>query len=333
MRIWKSHPLFIPTSFTLFMIGVIIVLFITLLALLIIRSDTLRIAITSNIIFVSFVRLFLVQLDMAPLIPLVMGMSMVCITVICNIVRGRYQPGWLYLLFLFLIGCFFGITIPFFLNLWFTAVLQYLSLELQGVVELVAGVLAPIAVGMNINELLNPDPSGSNGSTGPANTGAAGNANTGPAGNANTGGNGPTNTGAIGPTNTGSTGTANTGATANTNNAHNQVQRGVITDPLDIYDPEGKFNSPYDPNANNKLILHSIADTLQTRYDNRNSSGGNPCYISKHIFSPEQKRWISGYLLYHYYPEFSHRSNGGTLDFTGLNNTKSFRNKFRRFSS
>ena len=257
-------------------------------------------------------------------------MSMVLITIISNIVRGKTQPSLLYFLFLFLGGCLLGITVPFLFNLWFSAVLESLSVELQGVVGLVAGVLAPIAVGMNINELLNPVPSGT--TTGTASGSGTGTGSTGPG---NTGGNGPTNTGATGSTNTGSTGTANTGATVNTNNAPNPVRGGATTGPLDIADPNGKFSNPYNPYDNNTSILNSIADALERRYYLKVSSGlTGPNYIASGMFSPEQQRWISQCLFYHY-PEFArdHRSkgdrHGSWVDFTSIRNTESFRNKFR----
>ena len=106
----------IPNSLVYFGLGVLIILLVILLAVLTIRSTELRITTISTLIFVSFIRLFLVQCGCGYLLPLVTGLSMSLILFITCSVRRKKQPSLLYYLLLFLGGCLIGYTIPLFLE-------------------------------------------------------------------------------------------------------------------------------------------------------------------------------------------------------------------------
>ena len=111
-----SIYLTIPNSLVYFGLGILIILLVILLAVLTIRSAELRITTIYTLIFVSFIRLFLVQCGCCYLLPLVTGLSMSLILFITCSVRRKKQPSLLYYLLLFLGGCLIGYTIPLFLE-------------------------------------------------------------------------------------------------------------------------------------------------------------------------------------------------------------------------
>lgn len=258
MRIFELYSLYVPMSLKSFIYGILVILFLLLLIFLLIRSKTLNIALGSVFIFMSFVRCFLVQLDLASFAFIVGGFSMLLISSISNLVGGGKQPGLFNYIGLFLIGCVISYLAPQLFALWFATILQHLSNEFTGVFELVAYELSPIGTKMNISDLLNPVSPDNNGGTSISGSGSRGSA-------------------------------GNGGAVVN-GNTTNQVQTPSSSGRLNL--PDSVFNIPFDPSIDNTSALAILRAALEQHSNNLLASGSTQrgsTHIRARDFTPVQE--------------------------------------------